>query len=220
MQSGTTADKTRAALNVLLEAPYFYKSDDEDLFLFIMRYQRALTTFFETTFGWQFVVDAKCARLFKPRWYNEKITPANRDCFNLSRRDECIAFMLLLEFFESKLEAESLTIDDPENLRFRFGELLAFQHRRFRETFPDHPDAYGDEQVRQILRRVMPTLERYRFLLKIKPPHDERVAHDDLIYECLPALWHYNVTAVVRPPDSDSTIDPESAPNVEDDDHE
>ena len=107
--------------------------------------------------------------------------------------------MLLLEFFESRTEAESVSVDDPDNYRFRFGELFEFQRDRFRELFPDAADSYGDEEVRRILRGVMPTLERYRFLLRIRPPADENVTSDEVIYECLPALWHYSATAVSRP---------------------
>ena len=52
----------------------------------------------------------------------------------------------------------------------------------------------------------MPVLERYRFLLKIKPSDDEAApVEEDVIYECLPALWHYNATAVARPPESGVT---------------
>ncbi len=199
LQSPATAPKVQAALNVLLEAPYFYKSDDEDLFLFLLRYAREFAAFFEGHFGWQLVTDAKCARLFKPHWHNERITPANRDCFNFTRRDDCIAFMLLLEFFESRIEAESVSVDDPDNYRFRFGDLHEFERSRFQELFPDAAGGYGDEEVRRILRGVMPTLERYRFLLRVKPPADERVASDEVIYECMPALWHYSANAVARP---------------------
>ncbi|MGI6099827.1 MAG: DUF2398 family protein [Lentisphaerae bacterium] len=199
LKSPSAAPKVQAVLNVLLEAPYFYKSDDEDLFLFLLRYKREFAAFFESHFGWTLVTDAKCARIYKPRWYNDRITPSNRDCFNFTRRDDCIAFMLLLEFFESRTEAESVSVDDPDNYRFRFGELFEFQRDRFRELFPDAADSYGDEEVRRILRGVMPTLERYRFLLRIRPPADENVTSDEVIYECLPALWHYSATAVSRP---------------------
>ena len=204
LQDPSKAERVQAALNVLLEAPYFYKTDNEDLFHFIRRYNREFAAFFESHFGWSFVCDAKCARVFKPKWHNERITPANRDLFNFTRRDECIAFMLLLEFFETKLEEESISVNDPENLRFRFGELLAFERVRFQELLPESESDYDDESVRKILRNIMPALERYRFLLKIKPPDDEAApADDDVIYECLPALWHYNATAVARPPESD-----------------
>ena len=36
-----TAQNVRAVLNILLESPYFYKTDDERLFLVLMRHKRA-----------------------------------------------------------------------------------------------------------------------------------------------------------------------------------
>lgn len=190
----------QAVLNILLESPYFYKTDHEEHFLFLRRYQREFGTFFEETFGWQLVTDAKCARLYKETWFNERITPSNRDLFNFTKRDECMAFMLLLEFFEKKLEEDSASVDEPENIRFRFGDFLIFARERFaQDLFPDQAENYSDEGVRRIMRPVMPQLERYRFLAKIDPPDDELVEPDDTIYECLPALWHYSVQRISRP---------------------
>lgn len=191
--------RVQAVLNTLLESPYFYKSDHSENFLFLRRYQREFTSFFENNFGWQLMLDSKCARLYKETWYNNAITPTNRDIFNFTRRDECLAFMLLLEFFENRLEQESATVDEPDNIRFRFGDLLIFQQSRFVEILPDEADSYSDESVRRILRSVMPQLEKYRFLLRIPPPSDETIQPDDTIYECLPALWHYSVQRISRP---------------------
>lgn len=207
-------ERVQWILNALLEAPYFYKTDNADMFLTLLRYKKEFSDFFEEHFGWQLVTDAKCARVCKTTWCNDKITPSNRDVFNFTRRDECIAFMLALEFFESALEKEGVGIDDPENLRFRYGELLHFETTRFQETFPEQKDAYNDEAVRRTLRQVMPVLERYRFLLKIKPPEDETVSDEDTIYECLPALWHYNAVKVARPvePRVDSDTCPQRDP--------
>lgn len=44
----------------------------------------------------------------------------------------------------------------------------------------------------------MPELEKYRFVKKIKPPEDLGSREDDLIYEALPALYHYNGNALGR----------------------
>lgn len=181
LQSPSTAARVQAALNVLLESPYFYKTDDEDLFIFIGRYKKEFDAFFDSHFGWQLVIDAKCARVYKPLWYNERITPSKRDMFNFTTRNDCISFMLLLEFFETKIEEEAIGIDDPENLRFRFGELLEFEHRRFQAIFPEAAADYDDEDVRRILRNIMPELERFRFILKIDPPADEKINPDEVI---------------------------------------
>lgn len=190
-QSDHMAATVRAILNILLEAPYFYKEDDERLFLALSQYRRAFDAFFRRFYGWELVVDARCARLYKPRWYNERITPANRDMFDFTRRDDCIAFLLLLEFFERELQEQDASPDDPEPLRFRYGSLLEYECRRFRELLPDKAEKYPDEAVRRILRGILPTLRRYRFLRPVQPPADEAVRDEDTLYECLPALWHY-----------------------------
>ena len=54
-----TSQLVRATLNILLESPYFYKTDDERAFLTVMRYRQAFAAFFEKMFGWTLVMDAK-----------------------------------------------------------------------------------------------------------------------------------------------------------------
>jgi hypothetical protein len=139
------------------------------------------------------IVDGKCARVFKPRWYNDAITPANRDLFNFSRRDECLGFMLLLEFFEHQLEEHSMAVEDKENLRFRFADLLSHAQSRLIELFPEDAAKYTEDAVRaRILRAILPTLEKYRFIRRIPPPQEEAIEGDEMIFEALPALYHYN----------------------------
>ncbi|MFZ4398349.1 MAG: DUF2398 family protein [Kiritimatiellia bacterium] len=192
--------RVQAVLNILVESPYFYKSDHEELFYFLRRHQKEFASFFKEHFNWDLTLDGKCARLYKPDWFNPRITPVNRDMFNFTKRDECIGFMLLLEFFEHRLEEESASVDDAENLRFRFGDFLRYAHGRFIELFPGQIEAYSEDAVRsRALRPIMPQLEKYRFLERIDPPTDETVAYDDMIFEALPALWHYNVHRLSRP---------------------
>lgn len=189
-------------LNILLESPYFYPQDNDDAFRFLARHKHEFARFFADHFGWELIIDSKCARVYKPLWHNEAITPANRELFNFSKRDECIAFMLLLEFFEHQLEVESITVDDHENLRFKFGELLLYIVQRFHELYPHSKADYAEEAVRaRIVRPIMPQLEKHRFLKKIPPPKDEPIGDDDTIYEALPALYHYNVARLSRPVD-------------------
>lgn len=193
-------DRVQEVLNILLESPYFYPQDNDNAFRFLSRYHHEFARFFTDHFGWELFVDVKCARVYKPKWYNESITPSNRELFNFSRRDECIAFMLLLEFFEHKLEVESITVDDKDNLRFKFGELLEYTVQRFHELYPGNAHDYAEESVRaKIVRPIMPQLEKHRFLKKILPPKDELVEEEDTIYEALPALYHYNVSRLSRP---------------------
>ncbi len=187
--------RVQTALNVLTEAPYFYRDDQEETFFFIRRHKQELERFFEQYFGWSLVVDDKCARVHKQKWHNPAIPESQRDVFGFRRRDECLAFMMLLEFFEHQMDQNSMTVEDRDNLRFRLGDLLAFLTRRFAELYPEAAEErYTEERVRKdILRAIMPVLERYRFLRKVPPPKDMgQVAEAEIIYEALPALYHYN----------------------------
>ena len=170
-ESGQNEQKVQKILNILLEAPYFYRDDDLSLFLFLSKYKRAFAGFFNKFYGWELIVEYKCARLYKPAWYNEKVTEVNRDMFNFTKRDECVAFLLLLEFFERELQEQAVSTDDKENLRFLFGSFLNFAGGRFREVFPERTDYYTDEQVRRVVRAIMPTLLKYRFLREL--PHSD-----------------------------------------------
>ena len=194
-----TGKAVQSVLNILLESPYFYKSDDERLFLVLMRYKRAFEAFFDKFLGWSLVMDAKCARLYKPKWFNEKITAPNRDMFTFTKRDECMWFLLLLEFFERECREQGVAADDRENLRFRFGDWFEYSAMRFRALMLGKEDVYTDERVRQILRDIMPELIKYRFLHKVKPSADDSVNESETIFECLPALWHYQAAQLAEP---------------------
>lgn len=192
--------KVSALLNMLIEVPYFYREDNENLFMFLRTHHHGFESFFEKNFGWQLILDSKCARVFKDKWYNDKIPASRRNMFNFTKRDECIAFMLLLEFFEQKLEAESISIEDTDNLRFRFGDLLEHMYFRFQKLYPEKAEDYTADNIRsKILMTVIPQLEKYRFLLKIKPPPDEDISSEETIYEALPALYHYDVINLSKP---------------------
>lgn len=204
-----TAQNVRAVLNILLESPYFYKTDDERLFLVLMRYKRAFEAFFDKFFGWSLVMDVKCARLYKPKWFNEKITLPNRDMFTFTKRDDCMAFLLVLEFFERECREQGVTADDRENLRFRFGDLLEYAAARFRALMSGKEENYTDERVRQILKGIMPQLEKYRFLRKVKPSADDSVSEAETIFECLPAMWHYQAAQLAQSIGTDGKEDAE-----------
>ncbi len=194
-----SADKVQAVLNILLESPYFYAQDDHVLFLFMKRHRQEFSDFFERFYGMDLLMDSKCARVYKTKWYNRELPESARSMFNFTRRDECLAFMMLLEFFEHRLEEDGMTVEDKENIRFRFGDLLHHVHRRFLEIYPDKVDQYREDSVRsKILKLIMPKLEQFRFLKSIKPPDDIKASGNELIFEALPALYHYNGTALSR----------------------
>jgi len=194
-------DRVREVTNVLVETPYFYKSDNENLFFFLRRHAEVLKTFFDRYFGWTLYLDAKCARVYKDRWYNTAVNPSQRELFELTRRDECIGFMLLLEFFEQQIDIQGVTVDERDNLRFRYGDLLEHVHMRIHELFEDETrrKSYTEEAVRaRVLGPLMPKLEKFRFLDKVPPPRETEITREDTIYEALPALYHYNAVRLSR----------------------
>jgi hypothetical protein len=199
------SDTVRAILNILIESPYFYRSDDpsEQHFQFLLRYRREFEEFFKMYYGWDLVFDqlprAKSARVFKDRWYNRAITEGKRQWFRFTKRDECLAFMLLLEFFEQQLDEQNMSVEDSENMRFYFGELLAYTHQRLLGLYPDMTEYYTLERVRKIFREIMPKLEQYRLLLKLTAEKGERIKDEQVIYEALPAIYHYNATRLSYP---------------------
>ncbi|WP_419174430.1 DUF2398 family protein [Desulfosediminicola sp.] len=192
-------DRVQKVLNILIESPYFYAVDDHDSFLYLRRHRADFVEFFKLFYGWALLIDSKCARVYKAEWHNTAITPANRSLFSFSKRDDCLAFMILLEFFEQQLEENGMTVEDKQNLRFHFGDLLDYSQKRFVEIFPDKHEDYSQDKVRdKIWKSVMPELEKHRFLTKIKPPEDLQATTAELIFEAMPALYHYNGAALSR----------------------
>jgi hypothetical protein len=194
-----SGERVRRVLNVLLEAPFFYRADDPDLFLFLRKHQAPFRRFFEELLGWQLVVDGRAARVVKDRWENPALRRSQHDAFDLTRRDDCIAFLLVLEFHEHLLEERNASIDDPEPLRFHFGELYEWACARFGEVLGAR--APSPDAVRKILRDLVPTLLRYRFLAELEPAPEEvgLADRENLIYECLPGLYLYDVRALGQP---------------------
>ena len=196
------ADRVRATLNILLESAYFYRTDNETLFSFLRQHEQEFQAFFQRYFGWELIRDTKCARLYKPRWYNESITEANRHRLDFRRRDEALGFLLLLDFFEHQLIEQNVTVADAQNLLFRFGSLLEHAHRRLQEVLPESERAkYTTEHVRRVmLRPILPVLVRYRFLHEVEKPAElGKVADDDTLFEALPAMYHYNAHRLSQP---------------------
>jgi hypothetical protein len=187
-------DRVERVLNLLTEAPFFFRADDEDSFFYLRRHRAEFVRFFADSFGWELLVDARAARLFKPRWYNDALRPSQRDVFELGRRNDCIGFLLVLEFYEHLLDEQNVAADDPEPPRFHFGSLFRFSVERFREELGEA--APDEEAVRRILRALVPTLLRYRFLRELEPPRGAEVDQDGRIYECTPALALYDVRAL------------------------
>jgi hypothetical protein len=191
-------------LIVLGEAPFFYREDDAELFQFLRRNRAEFERFYRELYGWELFVDARTARLYKERWHNRGLRPSQRDWFDLTRRDDCLGFLLLLEFHATLLERHNLAGDDAESPRFLFGELFGFARARMIEVLGG--DAPGDDGVRRILRGLWPALERYRFVRAVErgggddgdEARDDELdeAGDRVLYEALPALHHYDIRAL------------------------
>lgn len=188
--------RVQAILNVLVESPFFYREDDPELFAVLRRNLAEFQRFYEELYGWRLVLDGRAARLYKPRWYNGALRRSQHDVFDLTRRDECIAFLLVLEFYEHLLDERNASPDDAELPRFEFGELFAFARARLSEVGA----AVDDDGVRKLLRALMPTLLRFRFLREVAPSKEERegLDPDRFLYDCLPALHHYDVRVLGR----------------------
>lgn len=190
--------RVRDVLNVLVEAPYFYREDDPDLFGFLRKHRAEIARFFQEMFGWELHVDATAARLYKARWHNRALRPTQHDVFDLTRRDDCLAFLLVLEHHEHLLERDNVGADEAALPRFTFGELFAYARDRLRAELGDA--APDDDALRKLLRGLMPDLLRYRFLRELAADAEDQVRIDDdpdlRIYESLPALHLYDVRAI------------------------
>jgi hypothetical protein len=187
--------RVTSILNVLTEAPYFYRDDDPDLFQFLRRNRAEFERFYRDLYDWELVVDGRTAKLYKGRWYNRALRPTQHDAFDLTRRGDCLGFLLVLEFYERLLEQSNLASDDAESPRFAFGELFEFARARLHEELSPRGSTPTDEDVRKILRGLWPALVRFRFVREI--PRDDGTSDDGdddhVLYEALPALHHYDV---------------------------
>jgi hypothetical protein len=188
--------RVTAVLNVLGEAPFFYREDDPELFQFLRRHRAEFERFYAELFGWELVIDARTARLYKERWHNPALRPTQHDVFDLTRKLDCLGFLIVLEFYERLLERHNLASDDATSPRFLFGELFELARVRLDEELG--AAAPDDDMVRKMLRGLWPALLRYRFVREVPRDGDDREAEgagddDHVLYEALPALHHYDV---------------------------
>ena len=183
---------TRRFLNVLTEAPYFYREDDPQLYHDLRRRQGAVAKFFDWYFGWELVVEERCARLIKRKRENGALLDSQVDAFHLTRRSAILVFALALEFYE--LEARRASFDpDKENLRFFFKDFLDHAKRRFRELLGDRTPE--DALLRKNVAEAWELLQKYRFIRHIRPTASELADSRESgggLYEFLPAVALYD----------------------------
>ncbi len=195
-------EKVRALLNYLTEGAFFYPGDDQDLFYFLRANQAEFGKFFETYFGWQLYVDRQCARLIKERHYNENISPSARWLFHLRRRDECLLFALLLEFFELEGQQQGVTADDSRHLRFLLSDFVRFAVRRFSELLG--PACPAESKIFESVKPLFDQLCRYRFLNLIERKRADASEQlpsgmeQHLLYEFLPGIRCYDGSQAAR----------------------
>lgn len=181
--------------NYLTEAAWFYKSDDPELFYVLQHYESAFREFYYENFNWNLRVDGKCARLVKDKVHNPALG-AGIVQFKLRGRDEYIAFLLLIEFYERLLSDQSLAAADKENPTFTFGEYLEHVTMRMQVLFPERTDLDAESVKKYTLRPLMEKMIDYRFIKALPKDSGDRISEDKTIYEALPACYHYNPEAL------------------------
>ena len=188
----------RRVLNLLTESPFFYRSDDADAFDFLRYNRRALAGFFKEIYDWELAETPHCFRLSKTRWENTGLSTAQRLTFDLASRNECLAFLFLLLFYERRSAEEDYRPGDAEPWRFRYGTFFDFARERFAAALHDDDGTpqLEDAEVQRVLKALWPKLLRYRFIELL--PFDSGEAAPDResrIYTVLPAMWSYNTAA-------------------------
>lgn len=185
----------RALLNILTEAPFFYRADDVDLFEYLRSHYDDFQQFFSHYFGWELYADRRLARVIKPRDYNQGLRPSQRDLFDLTRRDECSVFLLLVEFYEKLLRDLNISYDDDGAVRFLLADFVQYCVSRFAEELGDQrPD---DRTVLDACRSLFPKLIKYRFVEQIEKEdaaRDETLPagmREHVMYEFLPGIHCY-----------------------------
>ena len=191
-------DRFIAINNILTEAAWFYKTDEPELFYELQHYESAFREFYKKNFGWELRIDGKCARLVKNKVYNPELGSSGIVEFKLRGRDEYIAFLLLIEFYEKLLSEQSLAASDRENPTFIYGEYLEHVTTRMAALFPERKDVDAESVKKKTLRPLMEKLLNYRFLRELPKDAGERIDPDKVIYEALPACYQYNAGALEK----------------------
>jgi len=185
----------RAVLNILIESPFFYRTDDVDLFDYVRSHQDDFHQFFTHFFGWELYVDRRVARLIKPQEYNNALKSSQRDLFDLTRRDECTAFLLLVEFYEKMLRDLNASYDDEGSIRFLLADFVQYGMDRFIEELGEN--VHADKIILDACRRIFPKLIRYRFIVQVEKEDasDDEILpagmKEHVMYEFLPGIHCY-----------------------------
>jgi hypothetical protein len=182
------------AMNVLTEAPYFYLEDDRALFQYLRRNRNAFRDFVKYYFGWDLIVDARCARLIKRGdRENPELKGAHVDTFHLPRRNLALVFLILLEFFEIECRRVNWQYERDAYLRFFHNDYFEHAKARFRALLGER--APEDGVLRRDIQETWTVLIKYRFIRPIPPTPAELLVMDRKqgeLYEFLPAVLCYD----------------------------
>lgn len=187
-------DLVRRALNVLTESPYFYLEDDRALFQYVRRNRVVFGEFVKYYFGWDLVVDARCARLIKRgERENPELKGTHVDSFHLPRRNLALIFLLLLELFEIEYRRVNWQYERDPYLRFFHNDYFEYAKTRLRVLLGDR--APDDGALRRDIQETWEILKKYRFIRPIPPTAAELLVMDRKqgeLYEFLPAVLCYD----------------------------
>ena len=180
----------QAVLNILTESPFFYADDDPMKFGCLRRHESKFRDFFEKYFGWRLYVDPKMARLIKDQNFNQALRSAQRNHFRLNSRNECLLFLVLLEFYEHECTAQSYSYDELKPLNFTYARFLSFARKSLEEHLATN--APDEKEVDVSARHLLKKLQQYR-LVRVAEVEEQNNESDfrDMLVEVLPGLNCY-----------------------------
>ena len=191
-------NQARRVLAALLETPFFYKSDEPDLFGVLYRNRSAFADFFHVCFDWELHVEPRMARVIRRSGANPALSPRERHLFALTSRDEQVLFILLLEFQELEADRQNVDWSQHDTLRFVLRDFVNHVFTRYREA----KELVGrmDSRILSATKDLFRKLDEYRMLRRVEgvrglDDFSER-GQEKALYECLPGLRCYRADAV------------------------
>ncbi len=130
------------------------------------------------------------ARLIKDRNFNPALRSVHRDTFRLTGRNECLLFLVLLEYYEHECGEQGCSNDDDEFLKFAYADLFAFTRRVLADQYVDQLPA--DRDIDVALRQLLKKLQHFRLLTVVEVSEKADNESDrDMLIEVLPGLNCY-----------------------------
>lgn len=190
--------QAQRVLAALLEAPFFYKSDDPDLFGVLYRNRAAFEDFFQVCFDWDLYVEPRMARVIRRSGANPALSSRERQLFSLNGRDEQVLFILLLEFQEMEADRQNIDWSHHDTLRFVLQDFVNHVFARYRDAMA--LDGRLESRILAAAKELFRKLDEYRMLRRVEGTRglDDFSAEgqERALYECLPGLRCYRADAV------------------------